>query len=120
MLTKVGKRLRQIRLERAEYLKDMAHNIGVTSSYLSSVENGKRDLTNKLVDKISESYNLSEKMKHELQSLAMQARQKIEVDVNNESDARQDAALAFARKFKSLDEDQINRIKEILEGENVD
>lgn len=117
MLTKVGKWLRQVRLERDEHLKDMAQNIGVTSSYLSSVENGKRSLSNQLVEKICETYRLNETMRHEFRHLAMQARQKVELDVNNVSGEKQDIALAFARKFDSLNDNQIIQIKKILEGE---
>ena len=42
MLTEFGKALRKIRIDRQQLLKDMANKLGVSSAYLSAVENGKR------------------------------------------------------------------------------
>ena len=42
MLTDLGRLLRKIRIDHGEILKDMANRFGVTASYLSAVENGKR------------------------------------------------------------------------------
>lgn len=42
MLTRLGKELRKIRLDRDELMKDMARKLGVTVAYLSAVENGTR------------------------------------------------------------------------------
>lgn len=42
MLTRFGKQLRKLRIDREERLKDMADRLNVTTAYLSAVENGKR------------------------------------------------------------------------------
>ena len=52
MLTDFGKELRKIRIDNNEFLKDMANKLGVTVSYLSAVENGKRDIPDEWLDKI--------------------------------------------------------------------
>ena len=44
MLTKFGKKLRALRLENDQRLKDMADKLEVTAAYLSAVENGKRSV----------------------------------------------------------------------------
>ena len=44
MLTNFGKALRKLRIDNNELLKDMALKLEVTVSYLSAVENGKRDV----------------------------------------------------------------------------
>ena len=49
MITPFGKYLRKLRIDHDEKLKDMAAKLGVTGSYLSAVEIGKRDSTLKLV-----------------------------------------------------------------------
>lgn len=59
MLTDFGKELRKIRIDNNEFLKDMANKLGVTVSYLSAVENGKRDIPDEWLDKIINDYNLS-------------------------------------------------------------
>ena len=48
MLTSLGKFLRKIRIDNDEYLKDMADKLGVTVSFLSAVENGKKKESNHL------------------------------------------------------------------------
>ena len=42
MLTSIGRFLRKLRIDQGEILKDMAEKLGVTVSFLSSVENGKK------------------------------------------------------------------------------
>jgi transcriptional regulator with XRE-family HTH domain len=44
MLTEFGQYLRKIRIDCGDLLKDMADKLGVTSSYLSAVETGKRNV----------------------------------------------------------------------------
>ena len=45
MITELGKHLRKIRIDHGEILKNMADKLGVTSSFLSAVEIGKRNMT---------------------------------------------------------------------------
>ena len=42
LLTKLGRFLRKIRIDRGELMIDMAEKLGVTPAFLSAVENGKR------------------------------------------------------------------------------
>ena len=56
MLTQFGKELRHIRLDRDEKLKDMAEKLGVTVSYLSAVENGKRNIPDNWIEMIASEY----------------------------------------------------------------
>ena len=42
MLTSIGRFLRKLRIDHGEILKDMADALGVSSAFLSAVENGKK------------------------------------------------------------------------------
>ena len=42
MITSLGTFLRKLRLAKGEILKDMAECLGVSSAFLSAVENGKK------------------------------------------------------------------------------
>ena len=44
MLTSIGRFLRKLRIENGEILKDMAEALGVSSAFLSAVENGKKKM----------------------------------------------------------------------------
>ncbi|KHF28295.1 Helix-turn-helix domain protein [Anoxybacillus sp. BCO1] len=51
MLTEFGRFCRKLRIDNGELLKHMADKLGVTSSYLSAVENGKRNVPQDWVEK---------------------------------------------------------------------
>lgn len=54
MLTRFGKKLRTLPLEKDQRLKDMADELGVTAAYLSAVENGKRSVPDLWIGKLSD------------------------------------------------------------------
>lgn len=61
MLTEFGKRLRKIRIDNNEILYNMAEKLQVTPVYLSTVETGRCDISGCLLEKVRNSYHLSEK-----------------------------------------------------------
>lgn len=58
MITKLGVFLRKIRIDNNENMKDMASILGVSSSFLSAVENGKKTMPPKWPTIIKDNYNL--------------------------------------------------------------
>ena len=66
MATRLGKLLRKIRIDRDEYMKNMAERLGITSAYLSAIENGKRNMGNALLEKLAEVYSLPDNPKTKL------------------------------------------------------
>ena len=58
MATTYGKVLRRIRIDRDELLKNMAEKLKMTSAYLSSIENGKRQIPNNMTRSIVDIYEL--------------------------------------------------------------
>ena len=113
MLTKFGKMLRKIRIEHDERLKDMADKLGVTVAYLSAVENGNRNIPDAWVNIIPMEYHLNEEEAIELQSAAYGNKNAIKIDFHDE--IRADLALSFARKFKTLTDDDVNELKKFLD-----
>lgn len=59
MLTEFGKFCRKLRVDHDETQQDIANYLGVTTAYLSTVEHGKRNISEKIVDKLISRYNLS-------------------------------------------------------------
>ena len=49
MITKIGDFLRKLRLDNQQILKDMAEVLGVSSAFLSAVENGKKSMAFNLI-----------------------------------------------------------------------
>lgn len=113
MLTNFGKALRKLRIDNDELLKDMALKLEVTVSYLSAVENGKRDVPSAWLDILGEKYDLSYEEYAKLQELAYENQNIIKVPVSNSME--KNAALSFARRFRDLDDDDLKSIIDILE-----
>lgn len=117
MLTNFGKKLRKLRIDNDELLKDMASKLQVTVSYLSAVENGKRDVPDAWIDEIRVKYDLSYEEYSELQKSAYENRDVIKLPVSNSKE--KNAALSFARCFKDLNDDDLDCIMKILEKRKV-
>lgn len=113
-LTPFGKRLRILRIEREEVLFDMAQKLGLSSSYISSIETGKRKITENLLDKLRRCYNLSDAEFEAFKQAAEESRSSISLELDSASTEQKDLALSFAKKFNSLDKDTIRQINQLM------
>lgn len=114
MVTQFGKFCRKLRIEREEILKDMSDKLGVTSAYLSSVENAKRNVPKDWEEKLSKIYKLSKNQKKELKAAIIATQKEVTLRVNTKDKERQEFAVQLARKFDTLTRDEITKISEIL------
>lgn len=118
MMTELSMILRKIRLENGQVLKKMADSLGVTSSYLSAVENGKRPMPANWPEILGEKYNLTQAQIEEIRLAAFKLAKNIKINLENESDAKRDVALVFARTFENMDDDFAIKIKKMLTKED--
>ena len=118
MLTSLGKFLRTFRIQEEELLKDMAEKLNVAPAYLSSIENGKRTPTKKLIDNIIHTYQLSGEAFSELNKAFFETLDEVSVSIKEATESQRDLCISFSRKFTSLSNTQIEEIKKILEGLN--
>jgi len=114
MLTEFGQYLRKLRIDCGELLKDMADKLGVTSSYLSAVETGKRNIPDGWVEKISQFYKLHMFEQEALQIAANNSAKAVTMDLSNMVPKRRETALLFARKFDDVDDSAIEAIRKLL------
>ena len=115
MLTKFGKELRALRLERDELLRDMADKLGVTVAYLSAVENGKRRIPDEWIQKISAIYNLSEEKEEKLQEYAYEDKNEIRINMEGITMDQRNLVYSFARRFQNLDTGDIKELQNVLD-----
>ena len=80
MVNEFGKILRKIRIDNGEILKDMADKLEMTSSYLSAIECGKRNIPNNLITKLQQLYNLDDEMVSKLEDAKQKYIKKIEIE----------------------------------------
>lgn len=71
MATEFGKFCRKLRIDNDEHMVNMAEKLGVTSSYLSAVENGKRKVPEEWFNEISKHYTLTSSQIIELGNLIL-------------------------------------------------
>lgn len=114
MLTNLGKFLRKIRIDRGEILKDMADNLGVSSAFLSAVENGKKKMPVSWYDKLADVYSFSDEQAEELRQAVINSSDVIELNIKGVSQANRDLALSFAREFDSIDDELAEKLFSIL------
>jgi HTH-type transcriptional regulator, competence development regulator len=114
MLTLFGKFCRKLRIDNGELLKDMAAKLEVTSSYLSAVENGKRNIPHEWIETITNKYSLTAEECNELRQAAQESKKVIKIDFEGFSIDDKNTIMALAREFKGLDEGDKTKIKSIL------
>ena len=114
MITYVGKFLRKLRIDKGEILRDMARNLGVSSAFLSAVENGKKKMPEAWLTKLAEIYSLSSSQISELKDAVLESNDQVELNIRNASAGNRQLAISFARKFDSLDDETAKKILRIL------
>lgn len=114
MLTVLGKFLRTFRIENGELLKDMADKLELAPAYISSIENGKRSATESFVKKIIEVYNFDLKQTQKIMDAYFLSEEEVKFSIKDADNNRRELGVAFARKFNSLNDEQINKIRMAL------
>lgn len=116
MLTDFGKVCRMIRLEANDNLGDMAERIGVSSSFLSAVENGKKGIPAKMCEAIRSEYLLDNDTYAQLCEAAESSKTQVKIQMGRLGTKDKDLVISFARKFESLEDEEKEKIMTILRG----
>lgn len=116
--TKFGKFVRKLRIDKCEYLKDMAEKLGVKSSFLSMVETGTKNVPDTWYELISEKYLLDDSKKQELKEAIEDSKNVVKLNLKNASNLKRQTSIVFARSFDEMSADTAQKILELLEKEN--
>lgn len=114
MMTKLGDFLRKLRLQKQQILKDMAETLGVSSAFLSAVENGKKNMPDSWYPILQEKYSLNDNDMDSLKQAAMESQKTISLNLKNASSSSKQLAVSFARQFDEMDEITSQQILNIL------
>ena len=120
MLTAFGIALRKLRLDRGEILKTMADKLEISSSYLSAIEVGKRNIPEDFISRLSELYHLKVEQVQELEEAKLKSQAAIAFGLGEASFAKRETALLFARKFNDLDEETMGKIRSLIGDSSKD
>ena len=114
-MSRLGVFLRKLRIEHGEVLMDMAQKLHVSSAFLSAVETDRKSAPLTWVDVIAEEYDLNAKQRAELREGVNESIKQVRLDVGESPANRRDCALAFARRFDSLSDQDVQMLMELLE-----
>ncbi|MBQ2655408.1 MAG: helix-turn-helix transcriptional regulator [Erysipelotrichaceae bacterium] len=116
MATSLGRFLRKLRIDHDEILINMADKLGVSASFLSAVENGKKRMPAEWNIKICELYTLNMQQQEEFTKAIAETEKKMEIDLADANFKERELAISFARKFSDINDSQIDEIRKILYG----
>lgn len=106
MLTNFGKICRKLRIDNNELLLDMAKYLGVSSAFLSKVENGKAKPPIDWKEKIASRYHITDAEYSEFCDSIDEARRVNTLRIPNIQEDDSDLMLAFARKLGNMSKDE--------------
>ena len=115
--TSLGKRLRKIRIDNDEITLNMAEKLGISISYLSAIEHGKRNIPNDFIQKLFDKYQLSEEMKTLIQKDVVDYSGEMKLIMSQMNEQQQELSLLYARKINKLNDKQIKKMRRFLNGE---
>ena len=115
-VTAFGKILRKMRIDCSEVLGVMAKRLKVSPAYLSSIENGGREIPEDFIAKIVAEYGLSEEQKNELEEAKAKVKEAVNVDFTDQKTEADyvETAVMFAKDFSRLSAEQVSELKELL------
>jgi hypothetical protein len=116
-MTPFGARLRQLREDRGLRLKDMAEELGVSATYLSALEHGRRSKPNwSFIQRVIHYFNIIWDEADELQRLADVSNPKITVDTAGLPPKATELANRLARDIATLTEADLVALLEKLDA----
>jgi len=114
MLTEFGKEIRKLRIDLGITLFEMAQATGISSAFLSAMENGKKSVPDDYIDALSDRFEFVRKNKDRFLTLADKSKKEVRINLAGSEPAANELATAFARSFSELSDDQVAKIKLIL------
>lgn len=114
MVNSFGKFCRKLRIDEGQLLADMARELGVSSAFLSKVENGGKKPPKDWRDKIIRLYKLDERRIEELDNCLFEAANSKSIDISEYSNENREMLLSFARKLDSMDVKKKEQLRKLL------
>ena len=117
--TRFGEEMRVLRTRRHQTQQDMADVLGVTKSFLSSVESGKRSIPKDWIDIIADHYHLKPYPRQLLEDAAKASRNYIRIALKGQPNYRRDLAVKFEDSFDKIDEETSQRMISMMNNDDV-
>ena len=112
MLTEFGKLLRIIRINSGDTSRDMAKKLGLSASYLSAIEGGKRNIPTDMEKMLSKSYPLSKIDIEKLRSAMLSSSDSVKINLKDIEEKKQRVIMAIAQDNNS--NNMLNEINDLI------
>ena len=112
MITEFGKLLRIIRVNSGDSAKEMAVKLNMSPSYLSTIENGKRNIPPDMEQLLISAYNLSDRDKEKLRKAVMASSGTVKIDLTDLSEKKKSVIHEITKG--DLDEATIDQLCKII------
>ena len=113
MLTEFGKVMRIIRINTGDSLRDMAEKIGMSAAYLSSIENGKRNIPPNMEEILYSQYDLTEKDKSKIRNAIEKSISQVKINLTEMTDKKK--KLIYTITKGNIDDATLNQLCEIID-----
>ena len=113
--TQFGEFVRLLRVKNHEVMGDMAKILGTSTSNLSAVENGKKNVPKNWIPTIIEHYHLNSDDVKSLEKAIEESKTQTKINLQNSGPIQRKTALQFARSFDGMDEETASKIMKLLE-----
>lgn len=111
-LTSFGVELRKHRVDSSETLYEMAEAIGISPSFLSAVETGRKKAPDELVENVIKHLKLDMVDALKLREAALETGPEIRIPLKGRGSEARKVAAMFARRF---DDQDLSALREALE-----
>ena len=114
MLTEFGKVMRIIRINSGDSMRDMASKIGMSATYLSAIETGKRNIPENMEELLFSHYDFSEKDKRNIKEAIEKSTSRVKIDLTEMTEKKK--KLIYSIKKNDIDEETLDRLCEIIKN----
>lgn len=112
--TKFGEFMRILRVQHHEVMGDIAKLLGVSTPFLSAVENGRKNVPSEWFDIIAEHYSLNDEQIEQMKEAAEKSKTQVKINLSQSETYQREVALQFARSFDEIDADTAMQILNLL------
>lgn len=118
MLTEFGKVMRIIRINTGDSMRDMAAKIGMSATYLSAIETGKRNIPANMEELLFTNYNFSEKDRQNIKDSIEKSASHVKIDLTEMADKKK--KLIYSISKGDIDEETLDKLCEIIRNKEIE
>lgn len=120
MKEQFGKFMKKLRIDNEETLAEMALKLGVSTGYLSQMENLKRKVTQDLINNMEKVYypSMSKSKINEFEEILKHLVSEVTVNVEETTEQKKKLGIEFAKSFEYLSDEDSAEIYKILKKKN--